>query len=212
MAPTRILALLAGLALTSACARCTRDRPSASDTGAAATFEVASPPTLRAPEWKALPSTEGIGLPTGCRFDPPVRRATLPEGKLRFATGRHSLGSLVVALGKDDLVETAGFLSLATHEVTPVAWGSFAAPPLFEKTKSGWFTAWIAGADPARALGWTGGERATVLAEGDALALADVACDGDRCVALTSLARTTRTGGATLVGTDGQTCGDRRPT
>lgn len=159
---------------------------------------------MTAPEWKALASYEGVGLPTGCRFDQPLQKATLPEGKLRFATGRRSLSSLVMAVGKDDHVEHAGFLSLTTGAVEPVPWGDLSAPPLFEKTKSGWFSAWIAGSDPARLLGFKAGDRADALAEGDDLALADVACDGDRCVALTNLARTTRTGGATLSTTDGK--------
>lgn len=197
--------VLASLAfvLLPACSRCGSSPPAAKDSGPTS-FEVASPPKITAPDWKALPSTQGLGLPTGCRFEPPVQRATLPEGKLRFATGRHSLSSLVLALGKDDHVDQAGFVSLATRAVEPAPWGDLVAPPFFEKTKSGWFSAWIDTSDPARLLAFTGGDRANVLAEGDALGLADVACDGDRCVALTSLARTTRTGGATLSTTDGK--------
>jgi hypothetical protein len=197
-------ALVSAFLFAPACSRCSGSSPAEKKDAGPTSFEVSSPPKITAPDWNALASYAGVGLPTGCRFDQPLQRATLPEGKVRFATGRRSLSSLVIAVGKDEHVEHAGFVSLTTRAIEPAPWGNLVAPPLFEKSKSGWFSAWIDAGDPARLLAFTGGERANVLAEGDGLALADVACDGDRCVALSSLARTTRTGGATLSTTDGK--------
>jgi hypothetical protein len=197
----RALTLFPLLFFASSCSRCSSSTPT-KDAGPTS-FEISSPPTLPAPEWTST-SYEGIGLPTGCKFDQPVQRATLGEGKLRFVTGRTSLTSLVLALGKSEQVDQASFTSLVTRETKPAPWGVLDAPPLFEKTRSGWFSAWIVPGDPARLLTWTGGDRATVAAEGDALSVADVACDGDRCVTLSSLDRTTRTGAATLGTSDGK--------
>ncbi len=185
------------------CSRCSKERAHEQD-GATPTFEVATPPVLSAPALRELSSFTGFGLPAGCKFDGALRQGSLPKGKQRFAAIRGELDSLSVAVADSgDRVTRAGLVSFGDEKVTPMPWALVDAPPLVERRSSGWFAAWSTEGDPSRVLGWTGGERATLMAEGDGVVLADAACDKDTCAVLTSIARHARLPGATITTTDG---------
>jgi hypothetical protein len=196
----RSIAFLLFVGLASACSRSCKQPAPAKDAGPES-VEVSSRPPVMGPKWSELQDNAGFGLPSGCRLDSPIRRARVEKGA-RLASARHRLDAIAIGVGKDD-VERAGLVDLRSGQVAALPWAKLDSPPVFENTKAGWFAAWTID-DPRRALGWSGGDRAKVLAEGDQLELVDVACDGQRCAALTSLARDTRSAGATLTTSDGK--------
>ena len=190
------------LALAASCTACQRcsGKSATADAGAGESLGVAFAAELALPRFEALASTHDFGIPAGCRFDGPVRRAALPGGRLRFVAPRESLSSLAMAVGTTKDVERAGLIELETQRVEPVPWALLDAPPLLDKSSAGWFGAWSLPGEPghARALGWRGGERAQVVLEGDQLEVADVACKDATCGVLGSLARAASAPGATL--------------
>lgn len=178
------LALLASA--SPGCQRCA-SKAAPTDAGhTPASFDVGMPAKVPYPSLAPLPSPQGYGLPAGCRFEGDVKRATLPNPGARFVAPRSALESL--ALSHDD---RAGFVEFATATVGEAPWGQLDAPPLMDRSSRGWVLAWVdsTAAGLRRALLWRGGGRAESLAEGDELELADLACEGDTCVVLSSLVR-----------------------
>lgn len=198
----RVAAALATLALASSCSRsCAKE--AASDAGPPARLELAFPAKLEAPALAALEGTRGYGLPSGCELSGPIRRAALP-GRTRFVASRRELGALALAASRADAgsaAERAGAFELATGKVTELPWAELDAPPLMDKAAGGWVAGWTleTGQDQSRALLWRGGAEAELLAEGYELSLADLACAGDRCAILSTLARNAPAPGATLM-------------
>lgn len=134
------------------------------------------------------------------RFAPLAAAATT-----RFVAGRSTLDALVMAeSGEAGKITARGAVDLATGNVDPrVPWTDPAAPPLFEQTPRGWVAALAApGNELDRAVLWRPWAAPGELARGDRLRVADFACDGTRCAALTTLARASALPGATLVSGD----------
>lgn len=180
--------------LLTGCQRC-QSAPAGADAATGPTsFDLGMPEKVGAPGFAPLPSPQGYGLPTGCRFEGDVKRARLPEGRTRFVAAREHLEALALAHEKGAGVVEPG----AVHEVP---WGDLDAPPLLDRGSRSWIAAWAepTAAGTRRALLWRGGKRSEALAEGDELALADVACRGDDCVVLGSLVRAAAAPGASWI-------------
>lgn len=181
--------------LLPACQRCSGQGAAADagDARAAEPFAVGTPPKLAPPALSALDSPRGYGLPSGCRFEGKVQKATLPEGRTRFVAARSTLGALALAHAGGDAAAAAqaGFFELATGAMSEAPWAELDAPPLFDRARSGWLAAWVGASvsGTRRVLLWRGGTHAEQLAEGDQLELADLACASDDCVVLSDLVR-----------------------
>ena len=198
--------------LVTGCERCTSRGPSA-DAGDAgsAPFEVGTPAKIAPPALAPIDGYQGYGLPSGCRFEGPVQKATLPEGRTRFVAPRERLGALALAHAAAAI--SAGFFDAASRTVNEAPWAELDAPPLFEHAESRWLGAWIGAtaSGTRRALLWRGGKLAEPLAEGDQLELSDFACAGDDCAVLSHLVRGAAAPGASwLAGKAGQPAAEWR--
>lgn len=180
--------------LLTGCQRCQSPAAGRDAEPNATSFDLGMPEKVAAPAFSPLPSPQGYGLPSGCRFEGDVKRARLPEGRTRFAAAREQLDAL--ALAHDS---RAGFVEAASVQEAP--WAVVDSPPLMDRGSRSWLAAWSepTAAGTRRALLWRGGHRSEALAEGDALELADIACHGEDCVVLGSLVRAAAAPGASWI-------------
>jgi hypothetical protein len=196
----RALAGLLAAASVSACQRCGSGGAGQDGGKNGESLSVSFPKAIDAPEFRALESLHGYGIPAGCTFDGPVRRAELREQRARFVAAKSDRARLALGVGTNGEVERAGLVDFEAHQVEPVPWAVLDAPPLLDRSASGWLGAWSVPGEPGhgRLLAWRGGERATVVLEGDGLEVADVTCAEAGCAVLTTLARASGAPGATL--------------
>lgn len=157
---------------------------------------------LSPPRFLDSENSRGLGLPAGCRIDPPVRHAALQAEKLRFVAVPGVLDSLAMAVaGQGPAPARRGLVDLDRHERTDLPWDALDAPPALARSARGWVAALSRPAAPplSRAVLWRQWTSPESLLEGDRLQVADLACAGDRCALLASLARRAEAPGATLL-------------
>lgn len=194
--------VLLGLMLVSGCRGCQKSASSSTPhpSASSAAAQAAIPPPLEPLRFTEQTDMQGFGLPSGCKIELPIRHARLPDGSVRLSAARSELGQIAlgVAAGDGGRVEHAGIVG--GGGVTPLPWHVLDEPPLIDRAQSGWVTAWVsAGGEPERVVTFSHGGAPIELIRGDRLELSDLVCRGDRCLLLTSLARSASAPGATVL-------------
>lgn len=154
------------------------------------------------PAFHAEANLRDVGLPTGCRIQPPLRVADLPGGKLRFVAVAGTLDRLALAAGGGGRAPARrGLVDLHQEKSADLPWSVLDAPPALAMSSRGPVGALArpAAGTLSRAVLWRPWSSPESLVQGDRLQVADLACAGNRCALLTSLARKAAAPGATLL-------------
>jgi len=196
--------LCAAIALgAAACSDC-RSRADVADAapsaGPRASVELkpALPPA--APSWRTQEDPRGFGLPAGCTLELPIHHAALP-GAARFSAARSELDELAIAIAAPGQASVeSGVIARANPRVRALPWFELDRPPAFDRTKAGWAAAFARPGEHGKstAVLWSEQKPLRALASGDQLAVADIACQGERCAILTTLPRAAAAPGAAL--------------
>ncbi len=158
-------------------------------------------PLLDALEWTPLKDTTAIGLPVGCTMSG-AKHARLPAGAIRFFAPGESASGVVLGVGSldDEGVGGAAILGADGRPRARFPWTELGAPPVAARASTGWVAADTTDLrnGQRRAELWVEPDRVVELAEGEALEVADAACQGGQCAVLTTPALATTGPGATL--------------
>lgn len=204
----RALLALVCLALVSCHRRGpTPDQAGGPPAGASSTalVGVAAPVSLRklGPlRWGPVRDLGAIGVPNGCTIVPPVQRAPLPKGGVRFVAPPGGASELLVAVDEngDGTVDADGVLDASGQPTVSLPWKKLDAPPIVAKSAAGWlsFDTEDLGGGKRRATVWREPGRLEPLVEGDRLEVVDAGCDGATCAVLTTRPSTSAGPGATV--------------
>ncbi len=134
-----------------------------------------------------------VAAPEKCATRAPLVRAPI-AGTARFVAEPRTLGSLLIADGRDDPPRLVGAAALtlapagATHDPKPIPWLVPSSAPRLGRTAAGlWVGAFDRPGDGgATRVGLFRDGAIDLLGEGDAFEATDLACVGDRCALLTS--------------------------
>ncbi len=180
----------------------TNDEPPKRPAPIAKTLDATLPSALAPFAWSPLEDLGSIGLPQGCILKPPVQKAPLPRGAVRFVTPAGS-SRLIVAVDEDGdgVVDWDGVLDDRGRPGERVPWQELDAPPIFAKSDAGWVVFDVEdGGNGARSVVVRHPSGLIEpLVTGDHLDLADATCTGKTCAVLTSLAAISAGPGATVL-------------
>ncbi len=194
----------AGLGQTS-CKRCSRaEKPPPKLVPRDVTLDIVKVPPVSMAGMQRLDAATGIGLPANCRVDLPIRSVPIGSRTLRFSASRSHLSELALLETRDGALVASSIFDFETGKSGPSPWTAADAPPAWDRTARGW----VAGLTKPEegsvhsAVLWRSGGPHRASVHGDQLALMDVACDGNVCGMLSSLARDAHAPGATLSWSD----------
>ncbi len=202
------VAVLGG-SLQIGCERCSRrDAPNGAGPSAAASsvkLDVPKAPLVKTGTVSKLDVAKGIGLPANCRVEFPIRTIPVGSRDLRFGSTRSHLFEIALLEQKGDTLAASSIFNFESGKSMPSPWLRADAPPPWDRASSGWFAGLIKPKEGTvhSAAFWRSAGPAKPGVDGDQMEIADLACDGDTCAMLTSLARESRAPGASLAWSDG---------
>jgi hypothetical protein len=90
--------------------------------------------------WTPMTDLAAIGLPNGCTLVPPVRRARLLKGGIRFVAPPGGTSELLVAVdvNGDGTVDADSVLDASGQPTVSLPWKKLDAPPVVAKSTAGW--------------------------------------------------------------------------
>jgi hypothetical protein len=199
-----VVAGLLAILTPAACSRCEPKKKPIPPGPQGVQLDIVKVPPVALTNMQSLDAPTGFGLPAGCRVDLPIRSVPVGKRDLRFGATRSHLSELALLEVRDGALTASSIFDFESKKSQPSPWTLPDSPPPWDRATSGW----IAGLTKAKegsvhsAVLWRAGgpHRATV--HGDQLTVSDVACDGNVCALLSTLAREARAPGATLSWSD----------